>query len=478
MGMAAPKRTAAPQAGLAALAQPAQTPQGKSPENMGAMMAIARKMSDAQLAQVLQGKSLDVPQYVAMTEAMGRKQLRTAVEGAQASQQQPSLKEKLMGEYQQEQQAPAAPQGGGVAAIPAPNMAPQNMAGGGIIAFDEGGEIPRFNEGGNWFTEFRDSLYSPEERRLEAMKRGRIADEPTDALSQNQINSILRGKTPGPAEAPMPPASMQKEIDDSKMRLFKQEMADKEAAANAKPSIVSAPPVTTKKSGLEAIVNAQNKAASAAEEPPKSQASQDYLAKLEGLTAKQREGLASIRSQGGGEALMQLAAGILSSPTLAGGLSKGMPLVASTAAASRKEQRDVEKSANEYDLNLAKAREAVESGDMDRALKYKIAADQNRYHMGMLDVHNAQLNKAPDMLRTLQGIAGNPQLEALYNKTGKTDVIPRATALKEWNDLMPMQQKKFGTFDNYYAQLSGGTIGGGGPDLQSQAAAELARRNK
>ena len=80
MGMAAPKGAqapAAPQAGLAALAQPAQAPKGKSPENMGAMMALARKMSDAQLAEVLQGKSLDVPQYVAMTEAMGRKQLRS-----------------------------------------------------------------------------------------------------------------------------------------------------------------------------------------------------------------------------------------------------------------------------------------------------------------------------------------------------------------------------------------------------------------
>ena len=58
MGMAAPKGAqapatpAAPQAGLAALAQPAQAPKGKAPENMGAMMALARKMSDAQLAEI------------------------------------------------------------------------------------------------------------------------------------------------------------------------------------------------------------------------------------------------------------------------------------------------------------------------------------------------------------------------------------------------------------------------------------------
>jgi hypothetical protein len=98
MGMAAPKGTAAPQAGLAAIAQPAQAPKGMSSGNMAQVMAMARKMSDAQLAEVLQGKSLDVPQYVAMTEAMGRKSLRTAMNGAQAmaQAQQPSVKQKLL----------------------------------------------------------------------------------------------------------------------------------------------------------------------------------------------------------------------------------------------------------------------------------------------------------------------------------------------------------------------------------------------
>jgi len=100
MGMAAPKgmAPAAPQAGLAAIAQPSQAPKGMSSGNMAQVMALARKMSDAQLADVLQGKSLDVPQYVAMTEAMGRKSLRTAMQGQQAMAQanQPSVKQKLL----------------------------------------------------------------------------------------------------------------------------------------------------------------------------------------------------------------------------------------------------------------------------------------------------------------------------------------------------------------------------------------------
>lgn len=476
MGMAAPKGTAAPQAGLAALAQPAKAPQGKSPENMNEMMAIARKMSDAQLAQVLQGKSLNVPQYVAMTEAMGRKQLRTAVEGAQAGQQghQQSLKDKLMGEYQQEQMAQAAPKGGGIAAIPAPNMAPEGMAGGGIVAFEEGGEIPRFNEG----------VALTEEQLQQLLTRGSLRRSDEDIQKRlDEQNSLFMSPRTRAAMKSDPKAAAPSLTADQLNAIAQGQgvFPEGSAALPSAPSIVAAPPVTPKKSGLEAIVNAQNKAAASVEQSPKSQASQDYLAALEGLTNKQREGLASIRSQGGGEALMQLAAGILSAPTLAGGLAKGMPLVAATSAASRKEQRDLEKSANDYDLNLAKAREAVESGDMDRALKYKMAADENKYRMGSLDIQRAQLNK-PDagiaMLNALKDPANMALFKEMNAAKKPVDVIPRSTALKEWNDLLPMQQKKYGSFDNYYAQMTGGSGTMGGMDLQSQAAAILASRKQ
>jgi hypothetical protein len=522
MGMAAPKgmAPAAPQAGLAAIAQPATAPKGMSSGNMAQVMSLARKMSDAQLADVLQGKSLDVPQYVAMTEAMGRKSLRNAMGGVQAmaQAQQPSVKQKLlMGEEPQMQgiqQGMPMPQqpvmaaegglmyadggpvdmnmsanaGGGIAELPAPNMMPMTMAGGGIVAFDEGGEVPRFNEGGNWFTEFRDSLYSPEERRIEAMKRGRATDQPTDTLSENQLNAFLRGKTPGPAEAPMPPASMQKEIDDSKMRLFRQEMADKEAAANAKP-VFAAPSATPKAPVITAPgSNAPNeKAGIGATDEFKSymdtvkKNNADYLSKLEGLGAKQREGIAQLRSQSGGEALMNLAQGILSRPGLAAGISAGLPGVTATAAASRKEQRAIEQSANDYDLNVAKAQEAAAKGDMESALMFKKMAQDAKYQQGMLAYHNAALNKPGESMQLLNAIRkpGESLSDAyarMQTLKKPIDVIPRATALKEWGDLMPNEQRKYGTFENYYNTVN--STGGGGNDLQAQAAAELARRSK
>jgi len=518
MGMAAPKGTTAPQAGLAAIAQPSQAPKGMSSGNMAQVMALARKMSDAQLADVLQGKSLDVPQYVAMTEAMGRKQLRTAMQGQQAQQQaqQPNLKNKLLGEYQQAQQPQMPPQGmpqgmppqqpvmaaegglmyadggsidmnesanagGGIAELPAPNMMPMTMASGGIVAFDEGGEVPRFNEGGNWFTEFRDSLYSPEERRIEAMKRGRATDQPTDTLSENQLNAFLRGKTPGPAEAPMPPASMQKEIDDSKMRLFRQEMADKEAAANAKP-VFAGPTQAQRDAFYEKNKTAGSGAGSeksgiGATDEFKSYMDmvkknrEEYLGKLEGMGAKQREGLAQLRSQGGGEALMNLAQGILSRPGLAAGIAAGLPGVTATAAASRKEQRAVEQGANEMDFNLAKAREAASRGDMESALMFKKMADESKYRADDLSIKRAALGQEPDMLRTLKGIAGDPKLEALYGKTGKADVLDRDKAAALWEKLSRNEKaNKYGNdFETYYKtmnnQLLSATIPGQGANV-------------
>jgi hypothetical protein len=514
MGMAAPKgmAPAAPQAGLAAIAQPATAPKGMSSGNMAQVMARAKDMSDAQLADVLQGKSLDVPQYVAMTEAMGRKSLRTAMQGQQAmaQAQQPSVKQKLlMGDQPVMPQGMPAQQpvmaaegglmyadggpvdmnmsanaGGGIAELPAPNMMPMTMAGGGIVAFDEGGEVPRFNEGGNWFTELRDSLYSPEERRYEAMKRGRTTEQPTDTLSENQVNSVLRGKTPGPAEVPMPPESMQSEIDASKMRLFKQEMADKEAAGNVKPAAPAGIPRAPVIAAPGGAAPNLNKGIGGTDEFKSymdmvKQNREDYLSKLEGLGAKQREGLAALRSQGGGEALMQLARGILRGPNLAMGVAEGLPGVTATAAASRKEQREVERGATEMDFNLAKAREAASRGDMESALMFKKMADEAKYRASDLSLKAAALNQEPDTLRTLKGIAGNPQLEALYAKTGKTNQMSLTDAAKQWND-MPKENRKYykelqsmgiNSEQDYYkyvnGQLLSATIPGQGANIRS-----------
>jgi hypothetical protein len=518
MGMAAPKGMAtAPQAGLAAIAQPAQAPKGMSSGNMAQVMALARKMSDGQLAEVLQGKSLDVPQYVAMTEAMGRKSLRTAMQGQQAmaQAQQPSVKQKLlMGDQPQMPQGmPMAPQqpvmaaegglmyaDGGIADLPAPNMESMDMASGGIVAFDQGGEVPRFNEGGNWFTDWRDSLYTPEERRYEDMKRGRATDAPSDTLSQNQVNALLRGKTPGPAEAPMPPESMQKEIDDSKMRLFKQDMAAKENAANAKP--ISAGPTKEQIDALNARPRINPNAPRADKEKAGLGATDEYtsfmdnlkkeradsMAELKGLSAKQREAALKAQSQGGGEALLAISRGLLKEGTLARGVSEGIPGVIAAASASRKEQNALNQSANDYDINIAKSREAAAKGDMEAALQYKKLAQDAQYQQGMLQYHMGMLNK-PDSGIAMLNALKDPANMAIFKdmsaaKKGELYSIDKATddfnkiAGDKFSDLAKRLKTLGITTPYQYQQYVLNQSGGGGTDLQSQAAAILASRNK
>jgi hypothetical protein len=131
---------------------------------------------------------------------------------------------------------------------------------------------------------------------------------------------------------------------------------------------------------------------------------QDYYSKLEGLGAKQREGLAQLRRQGGGEALMNLAQGLLSKSTLSQGISAGLPGVIQSASASRKEQRAVESLANEYDINLAKARAADAKGNTEAALKFMQLADQAKYQAADIRLKTAALNKPTGELQVLQAL--------------------------------------------------------------------------
>lgn len=429
MGMAAPKGTQAPVAGLAALAQPATAPKGKSPENMGEIMALARKMSDAQLADVLSGKSLDVPQFAAMTEAMGRKSLRQAVQGQQAMAQakQPSIKDKLMGEYQQEQMAQMAaraPQGGGIPNIPAPNMESMDMASGGIVAFEEGGDVESEK---SYFEKMKEKLRKASESNKELLSVPKPMGIPLFGAA-NKDTAVKEE----PVVAAAPAGGVQFDPTAG---------GNPAVAAIATPSAApSAAPAAAPVTGVGTAAGNQPYSIPSYEQL-QGKKSADYLSKLEGLTEKQRAGLEDIKKQGGGEALMQLAAAVMGSPNLAMAAAKGLPMVASTAAATRKEQRIQEQMANDYDLNLAKAREAAEKGDMALALQYQQLANQAKaqsdtaaYQQGLLGIHgqrNAMMKDQYDAVK----VPG--QLGKLY-----------ADATKEVKDLYggmvpPSKQKQY-----------------------------------
>jgi hypothetical protein len=440
-----------PQAGLAALAQPAQAPRGMSSGSIQQILERARMMSDAQLADILSGKSMDIPQYVAMTEAMGRKSLRNAMQGAQAMAQakQPSVKDKMLAEDAQEQMAQEATDMGGIAAIPAPNMESVDMAGGGIVAFKEGDLV---EEDPLAYLSGLDaaSMAADTDRvaALNAERKAREAKQQYEFLKQSAPDVAAKMLKDNPSLVPP-------------VAVAAPPVTGKAPIATAIPAAVAAPKIP----GVGTAPGAQPYAIPSFESL-QGKRSEEYLAKLEGLGEKRRAGLAEIKKQGGGEALMNLAAAVMGSPTLAQAAAKGLPMVSSTAAATRREARALESSADEYDLNVAKAREAAEKGDTALALQYTQLANQAKaqndlakYQQGMLGVYGQRAGAL----------------------TGKGTTISREAALRAYNDMLKADvrtKKQFPTFQSYYDSLGDSTMGSSGPDLAAAARAEIERRSK
>jgi hypothetical protein len=440
-----------PQAGLAALAQPAQAPRGMSSGSMQQILERARMLSDSQLADILSGKSMDVPQYVAMTEAMGRKSLRNAMQGAQAMAQgkQPSIKDRMLAEDAQEQMAQEATDMGGIAAIPAPNMESVDMASGGIVAFQNTGLVEE--DPLAYLSGLDAAGMAADQDRVDALKAERKARE------AKQQYEFLKESAP-----------------DVASKMAKADPSLIAPVAVATPPVTAKGPATTLPAAPAASKEPGTGVGPAAGVQPYSipsleslqgKRSEDYLSKLEGIGEKRRAGLAELKKQGTGEALMQMGAGLLSAPTLGQGLAKGLPMVSSTAAATRKEARALESSADDYDLNIAKAREAAEKGDMALALQYTQLANQAKaqndlakYQQGMLNVYGQRAGAV----------------------AGKGTTISKEAALKAYNDMLKADirtKKQFPTFQSYYDSLGGSTMGATGLDLAAAARAEIERRN-
>jgi hypothetical protein len=413
MGMAAPKGTQAPVAGLAAIAQPAQAPKGMSSGNMAQVMALARKMSDGQLADVLEGKSLDVPQYVAMTEAMGRRSLRTAMDGQQAMAQakQPSVKDKLlMGDQPQmpqgmPQQPVMAAEGGmmyadgGIADLPAPNMESMDMASGGIVAFRDNLDQP-VREG------MPSSDLTEEEKKQLAenpyMQRVQAITNPGKAISEyfanrpssqelfNRASKAKSGEIKMFTNEPTPKGKL---VDAGLVeRTTPIADVEKVAAANLnKKTALNAVDREEAAAGMVALANAQ-KDKPAVAPAVTDQRSNDRRADLAGnagtgITPEKRANpfgalkadlpdYVKIQNQGLGEGLMTLSAAMFGNPNMAAAMSQGLPALAKISGATRKEVAEIKKDYNAQQLSLAKANELFESGQEDLAFK-KLAQSQN-----------------------------------------------------------------------------------------------------
>ena len=432
----------APAAGLGALAKPATPtgPRGMPAGNMGQIMATARKMSDSQLADVLSGKSLDVPQYVAMTEAMGRKQLRTAMQGAEAQQaaNQPNMKQKLLGEYQQQQaaqqmaQAPQMPpQGGGLAALPAPTMAPKTMAGGGIVAF------ANTEPGTDTAMPIREDLTEDERKQLEQnayMQRVNAIAHPGEAISKwwNSRPSAEQvwetGRKARTGEIPL----ISGEEPTAKGRAVNAGLATSDTALADVPKVAQATldkrnavmPADLEDArsgaGMTALLNAQKNQGSAGAGGADQRSAERKSALMgtdtgTGITPEKRVNpfgqlsaeipdYAKVKSQGLGEGLMLLSSAMFGTPNLNQAFAKGLPLLSSVSGATRKELRDLQKDYQAQQLSLAKANELFEQGQEDKGFKYFKQSQDHASDMQKNMALMASAMKPSDTIQTLNAI--------------------------------------------------------------------------
>lgn len=427
----------APQAGLGALLKPAdQNAKGMPAKDMARIMDLAKRMSDAQLADVLAGKSMDIPQFAAMTEAMGRKRLRTAVQGAQAQQQlaKPSVKQQALADLQMS----------GLDQLPAPNMETVDMADGGIVAFNQGGR-----------TAFQQDL-------IDMFGYSSAKDGENTEMSPF-TKKVKRYFTEPRVEVPEPTDEQKAELEREKTRGIRPT-----AVPVATPAPAAAPAVATPAGGGAPTAGGTGiSALMPSYEELQKRRSTDYLSKLEELPKKQRESIAELKRQGQGEALMNLAGALFSAPTMSQALAKGAPLVASTAAATRKDVRAVEDLANQYDFNLAKAREAAEQGDMALALQYTQLANTNRYQMGTLDVarqRNAILGEGNILPRVSTALA-NIDKQAAAEAKQKFPMLTKANqaAYDAYIKRRSMELKLANPLTKDYAYLGAGDLASSTP---------------
>lgn len=440
---------------------------GSGTKDMAAIMERVRRMSDSQLADILAGKDVSIPQFAAMTEAMGRKQLRQAVDGAQAQQQaqQPSIKDQLLAE----QQAPA-----GIDQLPAPNMEAmgEGMAAGGIIAFEDGGKVQHFYDQGLVEAQQKEDQANLADtaKKLGLSVADVLALVPRAGAGILNAGPIRSLRAAG-VDLPYIPdvgggdfSSMTPFYDKyvrtpeqakNIEKVLEKPLGDQAGDFPVRPGEDAAKPNAAKP-------NAANPNAANPNAAPNSAVDLSQATKFErraspfGQMSAEKVDFEKLKSQGLGEGLMRLSAGLMSAPG-AKGLSAGIAGLAEQAGLTRKEIAGLKKDARDYELNRTKAEAEFERGNDELGLKYTEAANLNKYRM-------ASLAQEPGELRTLKAIMADPKLAAIYKGGKGAGVVSRTDALKEWNDLAPNDKRKLqgmgvSDFNSYYSYLSTGLPG-------------------
>jgi hypothetical protein len=430
-------------------------------KDMATVMAKARAYPDSRLADVLAGKDMSIPQYVAMAEAMGRRDLRNRIDGQQAQQQaqQPSVKEQLLAEQRAPQMA------AGIDQLPAPNMEPVGLAGGGIIAFEDGGKVQHFYDQGLV------EAQQKEDQKVLAETAKKLGLSVADVLTMvpragaGILNAgPIRSLRAAGVNLPYIPDVAGGDFS-SKTPFYDKYIRQKETDAATARALEK--PLGDQPGDYPVLPGQDAQKTTPPAAPPAGAAAPKSLIDVSQPTAFERRAspfgemsaekvdVEGLKSRGLGEGLMRLSAGLMSAPG-AKGFSAGIAGLAEQAGLTRKETNALKKDARDYDLNLKRAEAAFEQGQDELGLKFTDAANLNKFRM-------ASLAQEPGELRTIRAALKEPEIAKLL-KGRNTAVVSRTDALKEWNDLAPGDKRKLqgmgvSDFNSYYSYLSTGLPG-------------------
>ena len=410
--------------------------------SMAAMLADAQKLPDSTLAEVLAGKSQAVPQFAAMLAAQSRQQLRTAQNAAAAGKTPPTIKDQLAASEaqaaapqglaalapqqaqpapQQQQMASTHPAQGGLDQLPADNM--KNMAGGGIVAFEEGGDVIKAKasiDQRNAALEALKAMTEPPKDFVGSMTEWyKTPQYKEQASAYNLAKNAVRENNPiynqlgtynpyqtatssGMTKTKPIPDSMTQSIDESIVQNTNPSISNplNPDSPNNDGTKYNAPPpgINTIKTDTSQPNTAQPPAdAKPAEATGLSfedflkKHSTDNLGGIQALMDKYGQEHADEQSRTGGRALMSIGEGLLKNPTLAGGVAEGSRGVQGILDAQQKANADFNKFNVMGQIDLAKAKDAAEKGDMQSALAYQKNAQDANYQKGIIEHYAADL---------------------------------------------------------------------------------------
>jgi hypothetical protein len=422
-------------------------------------IAMADRMSVDQLKEALQNKTL--PAYIAIPLIEEKMDMQDRMSNSMAMQQapkQPPIAERVM------QRAEAS----GIDQLPT-NLEPVRGAAGGIVAFDEGGEVPRYANTGLVEPEFRTTDPAKINQAKLDILRKELADEQrklgleTNPESKARIQANITAITSEinrVARSPSPQTSMkgfavERSASEPIAKALQEQRRERvgEDAGLQPPLTMSGATMTPQ----QMLANAQSitdlvypKSKAPVESTPEkafeqtdkfmtmAKVDRDIFKKQGKDIAEERAGIAKDREEAKTFRILEAAAGVLSgtSPFATVNIGKGVSPAVQGLAADMKEfqkneralraaERDLNMSEQKFNLTRASDAQAQMIRDQDRVDKY----NQNR--AGLLGDLVKSYNSVEGQVRVAREYREGSQALERLRQSAPPDIVKLADRLKK-----------------------------------------------